>query len=133
MSKKSFILYQDYKKNLSVLTQAQKGDLLDAIFDFNEGKNSNLEGVVAMAFSFIKTDLEENAKKWEEAKEKKSSSGRKSRKRKLTAVERRMPVAFISSFPLPNQFFFFLPLPRSIDALDLGRVLILPFSVRAYL
>ncbi len=76
MDKKSFILYLDYKKNISALTQSEKGDLLDAIFDFHEGEEPELQGVVGMAFSFIKTDLEMNAKKWEEAKNKKSFSGR---------------------------------------------------------
>jgi len=62
---KSFILYQEYKKNISLLSQNQKGDLLDAIFSYNEGIEIKLDPIVEMAFSFIKSDLERNKIKYQ--------------------------------------------------------------------
>jgi len=74
---KSFILYQEYKENLSVLSQKQKGDLLDAIFAFNEDKEIKLEPLVDMAFSFIKSDLQRNKKKYENIAERNRINGAK--------------------------------------------------------
>jgi hypothetical protein len=62
---KSFILFQEYKENLKLLSQSQKGDLLDAIFAFNEGEELELEPITRLAFSFIKSDLERNKTKYE--------------------------------------------------------------------
>ena len=62
---KSFILYQEYQKNISILTQNQKGDLLDAIFSYNEGIEIELDPIVKMAFSFIKSDLDRNKAKYQ--------------------------------------------------------------------
>lgn len=76
MEKNGFILYQEYKKNLESLTQSQKGDLLDAIFAYNENQEVKLEPIVEMAFSFIKNDLDRNNKKWLEKKQERSESGR---------------------------------------------------------
>ena len=64
MSKKSFILFQEYKENLSSLSQNQKGDLLDAIFAFNDDDEIDLEPLTKMAFSFIKSDLQRNKESW---------------------------------------------------------------------
>lgn len=74
--KKSFILFQEYKENLSLLSQSDKGDLLDAIFDFNEGVEKPLSPLVQMAFSFIKSDLNRNQENWQKTKEERSFSGR---------------------------------------------------------
>ena len=75
--KDSFILYQEYQKHLSLLNREQKGALLEAIFEHNEGREIELEPIVAMAFSFIKTDLDMNKEKWEEEKAKRKEAGRK--------------------------------------------------------
>ena len=76
MSQKSFILFQEYKNNFSLLSQNQKGDLIDAIFAYNEGQEIKLEPIVSMAFSFIKNDLDRNKISWENKKEERSISGR---------------------------------------------------------
>ena len=76
MDKGSFILYTSYKKHLSLLTNEQKGLLLDALFDFAEtGLGPELDQVTNMAFSFIREDILQNNKKWEETKEKRRIAG----------------------------------------------------------
>lgn len=72
---KSFILYQEYQKNISILTQNQKGDLLDAIFSYNEGMEIELDPIVKMAFSFIKSDLDRNKTKYQNIIERNKING----------------------------------------------------------
>lgn len=74
---KSFILYQDYAKSLKILSQSQKGDLLDAIFAFNDDQEIQLEPVVEMAFSFIRSDLERNKEKYQRTVERNKANGAK--------------------------------------------------------
>ncbi len=74
---KSFILYQEYKKNISLLSQNQKGDLLDAIFAYNEGQEIQLDPIVKMAFSFIKADLDRNNNKYKSIVERNKINGSK--------------------------------------------------------
>jgi len=72
---KSFILYQEYQKNISILTQNQKGDLLDAIFSYNQGIEIELDPIVKMAFSFIKSDLDRNKAKYQNIIERNKING----------------------------------------------------------
>jgi hypothetical protein len=72
---KSFILYQEYHKNISILTQNQKGDLLDAIFSYNQGIEIELDPIVKMAFSFIKSDLDRNKAKYQNIIERNKING----------------------------------------------------------
>ena len=73
---KSFILYQEYKENISLLSQSEKGDLLDAIFDYNDGIENELKPIVKMAFSFIKADLARNRENYEKKQKERSTNGR---------------------------------------------------------
>ena len=73
---KSFVLYQEYKKHLSLLSTEQKGKLLEAIFEYNDGIEINLDPITTMAFSFIKSDLDINKNKWEETCKKRREAGR---------------------------------------------------------
>lgn len=73
---RNIILFQSYKENISLLSQKQKGDLLDAIFAFNEGEEVELDAITKMAFSFIKADMNRNFEKWQETKNERSYSGR---------------------------------------------------------
>ena len=59
-----------------MLSQSQKGDLLDAIFAFNDDESIDLEPVTNMAFSFIKSDLIRNKESWLRTKEERSRSGK---------------------------------------------------------
>ncbi len=75
--KNSFILYTDYYEHLEDLTTQEKGELLEAIFIYQrENRIVELNPVVKMAFKFIKKDLELNAQKWEETRQKRSDYGK---------------------------------------------------------
>lgn len=76
MDKNSFIMYTNYSKHLQKLDQSQKGDLLDALFLYvDTGNEPSLDPVTSMAFSFICEDIQLNAKKWAESKEKRKAAG----------------------------------------------------------
>ena len=65
--KKSFILYADYIKHIRRLSDEDAGRLFKAIFDYvNEGKLPDLDGMAAMAFSFIANQLDTDLQKYEE-------------------------------------------------------------------
>lgn len=67
----SFILYTRYKNNIKSLSREQKGYLLELIFDYEESvhqKEPDIDdGLVAMAFSFIKNDLDNNLERYQKA------------------------------------------------------------------
>ena len=73
---KSFVLFQEYKTHISLLSTEQKGSLFEAIFEYNDGNEIKLDPITSMAFSFIKADLEINKKKWEETREKRRQAGK---------------------------------------------------------
>lgn len=67
----SFILYTRYKNNIKSLSREQKGYLLELIFDYEESDHQKEpdidDGLVAMAFSFIKNDLDNNLERYQKA------------------------------------------------------------------
>ena len=76
--KKSFILYADYTKHISKLSDEDAGRLFKAIFDYvNEGKLPDLDGMAAMAFSFIANQLDTDLQKYEETCKKRSENIKK--------------------------------------------------------
>lgn len=75
--KKSFVLYNDYRDHIKLLEAADKAKLLDAIFAYADGEEVELEGAVAMAFSFIKAQMDRDAAKYQEKCEKLRESGSK--------------------------------------------------------
>ena len=75
--KKSFVLYSSYADHLKFLNREQKGYLFEAIFAFvNDEKFTIDDGMVQMAFSFIREDMQLNLKKWESIKEARSLAGK---------------------------------------------------------
>ena len=59
--KPGFLIYNDYKETLSMLTDEEVGKLFRAIFDYEIDKvTPNLDKTVLMAFNFIKNDLDRN-------------------------------------------------------------------------
>lgn len=77
---KSFVLYADYSTFLSVLDDAQKGQVFQQIFDY---VNSRIElktddKMVLMAWLQIKNNLERDLEKWEEVRLKRSAAGKAS-------------------------------------------------------
>ncbi len=78
--KKSFVMYTNNGKQFSMLSDEQAGKLIKAIFKYAEsGTEPDItdDGMVAIAFSFIKEQLDINAEKWEETCRKRSEAGKK--------------------------------------------------------
>ena len=76
--KKSFILYADYIKHIRRLSDEDAGRLFKAIFDYvNEGELPDLDGMAAMAFSFIANQLDNDLQKYEETCKKRSENIKK--------------------------------------------------------
>ena len=80
--KNSFVLYTEYKEHLEYLNQKQKGDLLDAIFQYaekmtEESVTVELDDVTKMAFSFIKCQMQRDFEKYIEIREKRRIAGLK--------------------------------------------------------
>lgn len=76
-TKKSFVLYYDYRNHLSLLSNEERGRLLTALFDYAEnGKEPDLEGAALMAFSFIQAQMDRDAAKYAETVQKRREAGR---------------------------------------------------------
>lgn len=76
--KNSFVMYGDYKQHLDLLTYEQKGKLLDALMVYaNSGDIPQEDGMVMMAFSFIKAQIDRDNEKFRETCKKRSQAGKK--------------------------------------------------------
>lgn len=75
---KSVILYSEWKKPLQNLSLEQKGRILDALLDFPDGIIPTFDDpVLQIAWSFMEGGLQENARKWEATRKKRSDAGKK--------------------------------------------------------
>ncbi len=78
MDKISFLMYLDYEEQFNLLTDEQLGQLMRAIMKYEKtGELPKLDGIVKMAFSFIKQQLDRDNNKWREEKQKRSEAGKK--------------------------------------------------------
>ena len=67
MDKNSFLIYLDYEEQFSLLTDEQLGQLIRAIMKYEKTSEiPKLDGMLKMAFSFIKTQLDRDREKYEE-------------------------------------------------------------------
>lgn len=74
--KQSFVLYHDLREPLTLLTDAERGQLFLAVFDYSEnGVVPSFSGAQAMAFAFVKAALDRDAAAWEEKREKRRAAG----------------------------------------------------------
>lgn len=74
----SFLMYLDYEEQFSLLSDEELGQLMRAIMQYEKTRNiPELKGVVKMAFSFIKQQLDRDEEKWQEEKKKRSEAGKK--------------------------------------------------------
>ena len=65
MDKNSFLMYIDYEEQFNLLTDEEVGQLMRAIIKYEKtGNIPKLEGMLKMAFSFIKTQLDRDRKKY---------------------------------------------------------------------
>lgn len=76
--KKSFVLYANYIKHISKLTDEEAGQLFKALFRYVEsGELSELSDRADMAFSFIAEQMGRDLEKWEKTRQKRIEAGRK--------------------------------------------------------
>ena len=76
--KKSFVVYSDYLQHVEMLDLEQRGKLLTAMLRYAElGELEELDGMTAMAFSFIRAQMDRDMAKWEETRLQRSLAGRK--------------------------------------------------------
>ena len=84
MDKNSFLIYIDYEEQFNLLTDEEVGQLMRAIIKYEKtGNMPKLDGMLKMAFSFIKTQLDRDRKKYNKKCEKnKENAKRGSRPKK---------------------------------------------------
>lgn len=78
MDKNSFLIYLDYEEQFNLLTDEQVGQLMRAIIKYEKTKEiPQLDGMLKMAFSFIKTQLDRDREKYEKKCEKNRENAKK--------------------------------------------------------
>lgn len=74
--KKSFLVYMDYKQHLQLLSDEERGKLFMALFDYASlGETPKFDGMLKMAFSFIKAQMDRDAEKYEAICERNRANG----------------------------------------------------------
>ncbi len=73
------MLYTDNMAQFGILSDEQAGRLIKAIFTYEVNKEIPKfnDGMLDMAFSFIKSQLDRDTEKWEKIRQKRSEAGRK--------------------------------------------------------
>ena len=78
MEKASFLMYLDYEEQFNIMTDEQIGQLMRAIIKYEKtGEVPNLDGMLKMAFSFIKTQLDRDREKYQARCEKNRENAKK--------------------------------------------------------
>ena len=77
--KKSFVLYLDSLPQWDMLTDAQAGVLIKALFHYHDSgaRLNSGDGMLMMAFSFLAAQIDRDSEKWEHVRESRASSGKK--------------------------------------------------------
>lgn len=93
MDKNSFLMYLDYEEQFNLLTDEQIGQLMRAIIKYEKtGIVPKLEGMLKMAFSFIKTQLDRDREKYnkkcEQNRENAKKGGRPKKGEKQKDIEK---------------------------------------------
>ena len=74
----SFLLYTEYQEQIELLDMEQRGALFTAILEYAAGTDPDLsDGMVRMAFSFIKAKMDKDTQKYEQICEERRKSGSK--------------------------------------------------------
>lgn len=78
MDKISFLMYLDYEEQFDLLTDEQLGKLMRAIIKYEKTQEEpELDGMMKMAFSFIKSQLDRDREKYNNKCEKNRENGAK--------------------------------------------------------
>lgn len=89
MDKNSFLIYLDYEEQFDLLTDEQIGQLMRAIIKYEKTKEiPQLDGMLKMAFSFIKTQLDRDREKYEKKCEKNRENAKKGGRPKKQEVKK---------------------------------------------
>lgn len=108
--KQSFVLYHDLRKPLELLTDAERGQLFLALFDYSEhGVIPDFAGAQQMAFAFIQTAIDRDAAAWEDKREKRREAGRAGGKQRAANEA-------IASFACEDQAKQAVPVPAHVPA-----------------
>ena len=81
--KESFILYTEQKEVIDNLTDEDAGKLFKGIFEYAVGNEPEFHNLLKLVFIPIRQQLERNAKKYSEIKEKRRIAGAKGGKQKV--------------------------------------------------
>lgn len=74
--KSSFVLYDDWAVQLNKLTMEQRGVLITNVFAYKQGEALlPMDAVTDMLFSMIRAQLDRDAKRWEDKKERRKAAG----------------------------------------------------------
>lgn len=74
--KESFILYNSFYEPIKALKNEQLGKLFRSIFDYTINGEITQDPEIVIAFMFIKNQIDKDAQKWQEEKNKRSEAGR---------------------------------------------------------
>lgn len=76
--KNSFVLYTDYMTQLELLDMEQRGILITSLFLYQMGRDPlDMDGMSAMAFAFIKAQIDRDNEKYEQTVQKRREAGAK--------------------------------------------------------
>ncbi len=96
--KDSFILYTKYSEHINLLSLTQRGVLLTAIMSYAAGETlPDMDAVTAMAFSFIKADLDRDAEKYRQTIETRREAGSKGGINRAKALKAKDDVANVAN------------------------------------
>lgn len=106
--KKSFKLYNDYMQHFGIMTDEDAGQCIKAIFRFVNGEpeqdiESGLTGMVLMAFSFVKAQLERDAAAYDDICEVNRKNGSKGGRPKKDAEKPKKPNGFSENQPVSEK------------------------------
>ena len=103
MSRESFILYKSFYLPIKELSIEEKGQMLDAIFQYHtEGKVCELSPVCQMAFNFMKGQFERDDEKYQIVVERNRANGAKGGRSKANPDEPKEPSGFIGNPEIPD-------------------------------
>ncbi len=97
MKKQSFILYTDTEEQISILSDAQAGQLFKLLLRVASGeeKPRNIaDPMVKMAFCFIAAQIERDAQKYEEVCQKRSEYGKKGGRPRTVSPPKEKSICF---------------------------------------
>ena len=78
MNKNSFVMYTDYMQHLDLMSMEQRGVFLTAIMQYVScGEVPEMDGMVKMAFSFAKAQIDRDTEQYQKIVEAKREAGRK--------------------------------------------------------